>query len=66
MTQCIYYQDYEFICLHFVVRVDCDFGLHRLRTYRPSPGCCASIRNTNSDSVRDYGLDLKPPALYVF
>ena len=48
--------DYEFICLHFVVGLDRNSGLHRLRHYCPSPGCRASICDTNTDFVRDYGL----------
>ena len=55
-TGCIYRLDYEFICLHSVVGLDRNFGLHRLRRYCPSLGCRASIRDTNSDFVCNYGL----------
>ena len=51
---------YEFICLHFVVGLDRDIGLHRICHNRARAWCRAFIRYTNSDFVRNHGLVLEP------
>lgn len=59
VTRCTYCRRYEFICLYFVVGLDRNSGLHRLRSYCPSPGCRALVCDTDSDFVCNYGLDSK-------